>query len=120
MMFPELCEKLIKELGSAKVRSNAYPGMGSRSSEGMGLWVHDGVFEVGFEERGEWNTDRVFETEEAACEYLYAELIWTPEVVVESPEERRQSKEITDAFERKMAQRDEYWRQYGEYPPDDA
>ena len=119
MNFPELCERLVKEVGRAKVSSNAYPGIGEATSEGWGLWAHDGVFEVGFEERGEWSTDYTFKTEQAACKYLYEQLTWKPKIVVETPEERQRSREITDAYNRKRQARQEYWRQHGEYPPED-
>ena len=119
MKFPELCERLIREVGSIKVSSNAYPGMGSPYTEGMGLWVHDGVFEVGFEERGEWSSKRTFETEEAACEYLYKELTWKPELWVQTPEEEQHSREVTEETNRKWEAQQEYWRQHGEYPPED-
>ena len=119
MKFPELCERLIREVGSAKVSSNLYPGMGSPFSGGLILRAHDGVFDVGIAERGEWSSSRQFETEEAACEYLYKRLTRKPEVWVQTPEEERHSQEVSDAYNRKMAARDEYWRQHGEFPPED-
>ena len=119
MKFPELCERLIRETGKAEVTSNAYLGLGSRTMEGLILWVHDGVFEVGIEERGEWSPNRTFETEDAACEYLYKELTWKPELWVQTPEEERHSREVTEASRRRREARREYWRQHGEYPPDD-
>ena len=119
MKFPELRERLIQEVGSAKVRSNAYPGLGSPYSGGWVLRVHDGVFDVGGEDRGEWFSTHQFATEEAACEYLYELLTRKPKVVEETPEERQRSREISEAFNRKMEARREYWRQHGEYPPED-
>ena len=47
MKFPELCERLINETGRAEVTSNAYLGLGTPTMEGLILWVHDDVFEVG-------------------------------------------------------------------------
>ena len=119
MKFPELCERLIMEVGSAKVSSNAYLDLGSHYSDGLGLWVHDGVFEVGSEERGEWTTERSFETEDAACEFIHERLTRKQEIWIQTPEERQRSKEITEAYNRKREARREYWRQHGEFPPED-
>ena len=119
MKFPELCERLIREVGSAKVRSNAYPGMGSSSSDEWGLWVHDGVFDVGGEDRGEWVSTQQFETEDAACAYLYELLTRKRTIRVRTPEEEQHSREVTEAYNRKMKAEEEYWRQHGEYPPED-
>ena len=121
MKFPELCERLIRETGKAKVRSNAYLGLGAPLSEQprLILWVHDGVFEVGSEERGEWNSDRKFSSEDAACDYLFGYLTRKPELWVQTPEEEQHSREVTEETNRKWEARQEYWRQHGEYPPED-
>ena len=119
MKFPELCERLKREVGSVKVKSNAYPGMGSSFTEGTIFWVHGGVFEVGFEERGVWNPDRTFETEDAACEYLYELLARKPKIRERTPEEIERSRKINEEYALKMEARREYWRQHGEYPPED-
>ncbi|WP_157432099.1 hypothetical protein [Agromyces italicus] len=104
MKFPELCKKLIREVGSADVVCNAYPGLGATSSQQakLGLWVHDGIFDVGGEERGEWNSTRHFSTEDEACEYIYDRLTRQSEIRAETPEERQRSREITEATTQKL------------------
>ncbi|WP_157002699.1 hypothetical protein [Agromyces laixinhei] len=107
MKFPELCTKLVGEIGSAKVSCNLYPGIGATSSEQaeMGLWVHDGIFDVGGEERGEWNSTRQFSTEDEACEYIYERLTREPDIWVQTPEERRRSQEVSDAYFKQLKER---------------
>lgn len=38
------------------------------------LWAHDGIYEVGGEERGEFRSVRCFETEDAACRFMLGRL----------------------------------------------
>ena len=80
MKFRELRERLIQEVGTANVSSNAYPGLGRSDDEGWILWEHDGKFEIGGEERGRWISTYQFETEEEACACLYRFLTEKPKL----------------------------------------
>ena len=121
MKFPELFERVIRELGHADVYCAKYPELRDVSQDNPWvLWIHDGVFDVGSDgDRGEWGSMYQFETEEAACAYLYDLLTRKPELWVQTPEEEQHSREVTEETNRKWEARQEYWRQHGEYPPED-
>lgn len=42
------------------------------------LWAHDGIYEVGGEERGEFTSVRCFKTEDAACRFILGRLEANP------------------------------------------
>ncbi|WP_157002700.1 hypothetical protein [Agromyces laixinhei] len=96
MKFPELCQKLILEVGRADVCCAAYPHLGTRGS--TVLRVRDGIFDVGDVDRGEWFSSGQFTTEDEACDYLYKDKtrVRPAPRVVETPEERARSRAITD------------------------
>ena len=120
MKFPELFERVMRELGRADVYCTDYPELRDASQDDPWvLRVHDGIFDLGSEERGVWGTMYKFETEEAACAYLYELLTRKPKVRIRTPEEIQRSKEINEESRRKWKARQEYWRQHGEYPPED-
>ena len=70
MRFPDLFERVIRKLGRADVYCTDYPELRDPSQQNPWiLRVHNGVFDLGGEDRGEWVSTHQFETEEAACEY---------------------------------------------------
>lgn len=100
MRFPELCTALEHELGKASVFDRRHPTLGVARADlaDLVLWAHDGVFDVGGVDRGEFTTVRTFGTESEACEYILGALRRNANVREESPEERRRSKDVTDAY----------------------
>lgn len=105
MKFPELWERLINEIGSAQITSNLNPGLRPSpfTHYGLVLWVHDGIFDVGVEERGEWNSMMQFTTEDEACEYIYGLLTRKKEEPrLRTPEEEQQSREANAALKRQL------------------
>lgn len=104
MNFPELCARLIREVGEANVLSPDYPGLGSKET-GQEEWVlriRNGRYDVGAIERGRWVSTQVFDTEDEACEYLYSLLTKPVRIRLETREEREESERITSAYFQKL------------------
>jgi hypothetical protein len=59
------------------------------------LRAHDGRFDVGGEERGEFFVSETFDSEAEACDYLFETLTVETVPVAESAEERERSRQIT-------------------------
>lgn len=107
MNFPELCERLIRELGEARVRSPEYPGLGTNALD-KDPWIlrfHDRKYDVGASERGNWISTQMFDTESEACEFLYSILTKPTRIKAESPEERAESERLTAEYFQKLTGR---------------
>lgn len=100
MKFPELCVELARKFGRAPVFDTRYPALGaSRAEEAeLVLWQHEGFYDVGGVERGEWTSVVKFVDEASACQYILEALSRSASTVRSSTEDNQRSAKISADF----------------------
>lgn len=75
--------------------ANSYPG------DRWIIWEHDGLYDVGGEDRGRFVLSERFTSEDAACNYLHR-VLTREGPIEESIERRRESQQVTAAEQERI------------------